>query len=151
MYGYDDLYSKVDFGNYQEIFDHISGLSADDKVDLKSFFDLITPLPLDGNEDIANALLEATKWENMYLKDPDNISNLHVLGAVSVAKYSLYWYALNESLILPGKVRWWHVLADAVGGVIGGAAGSGGGPCGVIIGALEGAAAGTTIYDLCSS
>ncbi len=151
VYGYKGLYSEVEFGNYVAIFNNMDGLSTTDKESLIDFFNIITVLPVENNMEISNALLSATQWENTFLFDPGNINNSHVLGAVSVAKYSLYWYATNEPLIPAAKIKWWHVLADAVGGVIGGIAGSAGGPGGTVLGALEGAAAGTAIYDLCTS
>jgi len=146
IYGYQGLYSEVDFSNYQAIFNNIPSLIQDEKKNLTAFFDLLTPLVLNDNLDCSLALNAATNFENDFLRSYQNIIDMKVLSTISIAKYSLY-SAFNNPSPYPEaqkrKIKWWHVLADACGGIIGGIAGG-------VVGALEGAAAGTEIYDLCT-
>ena len=144
VYGNPGLYSEIDFSTYADIFNHMDNLSQQDRATLISFYDLLIPLPLDNYLDGMKALIAATEFENDFLSNNNNINNLNVLGAIAVTKYSICTVFTQPDPHPAMKIKWWHVLADAVGGVIGGIAGG-------VVGALEGAAAGTEIYDLCTS
>lgn len=64
---------------------------------------------------------------------------------MAITRYSLYWGQkhFNSEVQIRAKVKWWHVLADAIGGLAGGLLGGG-------VGILPGAVAGTTLYEKCT-
>jgi len=114
-------------------------MSTSDREKLVNFFNVITSLPVENDIDVANALYAAIQIENDILRDDRNLNNSIVLGTIAIAKYSLY-YVQTEVEPSSFRIKWWHALADAVGGVAGGLLT---GPGGI----LAGAVAGTTIYE----
>jgi len=135
------LYSNIDFSTYATIFNDMTGLSAADRSTLIDLFNEITTLPIDDDIDVANALCTVIQFENNFLRNEDNQTNSIVLGTIAIAKYSLY-YTQTEVEPPAFRIKWWHVLADAIGGTAGGLLA---GPGGI----LAGAVAGTTIYEKC--
>lgn len=143
VYSNDGLYSKINFDNYQAIIDHFD-MPSYDKVILIEYYDKLTKIELIDSMQVNRAISLALNLE-MNVLNSINRNNYLVLGAMAITRYSLYWAQTNLNFEdqIKGKVKWWHVLADTIGGLAGGLLGGG-------VGILPGAVAGTTIYEKCT-
>lgn len=143
VYGYDGLYSNINFENYQPIIEHFN-MPNDDKIKLIEFYNQLTQISLDNSNKVSQAISLAFKLEMEILTNIE-INNSIVLGATAMTRYSLFWGQtnLNPDDQPALKIKWGHVIADAVGGLAGGLLSGG-------VGILAGAVAGTTIYDKCT-
>lgn len=142
VYGYDGLYSNIDFENYKPIIEHFNMPQAD-KSKLINFYDQLTKIPLDNSNMVSQAISLTYKLE-MEMLNSVALNNVVIFGTTAITRYSLFWGQtnLNPDDQPALKIKWGHVLADALGGVAGGLLTGGGG-------ILGGAVAGTAIYDKC--
>lgn len=140
IYGYEGLWSRVDFNNYRPITEHTK-ISSDEKEAIISCFDEVTKLPFDtiadGNAGIATIL----RFESLFLKQEGNDRKGDALAAFAIARYSIYYLLSQAGMNPPAgfKFNWGNFLSDVAGGLLG----AGGG----VLGVLGGASAGTAIYD----
>ncbi|MCA6363101.1 MAG: hypothetical protein IM638_08680 [Bacteroidetes bacterium] len=144
VYGYNGLYSDADFENYKPIIENIN-ISTQDQQILIAFFDNLTDgIALDDANLVSQAITRAYSLEMNIIKEVST-NNQIVLATTAIARYSLFWAQtnLNPDDVAAKKIKWQHVLADCVGGLLGGVLV---GPGGI----LSGAASGTAIYYYCT-